>query len=213
MFISEMDQAMRRTKEEAAETRKALLDAALKVFSAQGYAATKLEDIAQQAGVTRGAIYWHFGSKAELYNVLVSETWKHIDEMIDRAVEEGGAAIEIIRRIMIGYITSFETDTKLRAVTELTWFKTENLPELEEAYASKTAGVREGIAATVEGLQYGMATGEIRTDLDPWDIARAIIAYQNGVVLIWLLDPTAFSLKERAPHLADIFIQGIVPRS
>jgi TetR/AcrR family transcriptional regulator, acrAB operon repressor len=204
---------MRRTKEEAAETRKALLDAALKVFSKQGYAATKLEDIAQHAGVTRGAIYWHFGSKAELYNALVSETWKHIDQMIDRAVEEGGTAIEIIRRIMVGWITSFETDHELRAVTELAWFKTENVPELQEAYAFKAEGVREGIAATVEGLEYGIAAGEIRADLDPWDIARAIIAYQNGVVLIWLLDPTAFSLKERAADLADVFIRGILPRS
>jgi TetR/AcrR family acrAB operon transcriptional repressor len=204
---------MRRTKEEAAETRKALLDAALKVFSKQGYAATKLEDIAQQAGVTRGAIYWHFGSKVELYNVLVIETWKHIDEMIDRAVEEGGPPIEIIRRIMVGWIESFETNPQLRAVAELTWFKTENVPELEEAYRLKMEGVREGVAATVEGLQEGIESGEIRADIDPWDIARAIIAFQNGVVLIWLLDPAAFSLKERAPFLADIFIQGIIPRS
>jgi TetR/AcrR family acrAB operon transcriptional repressor len=204
---------MRRTKEEAAETRKALLDAALKVFSKQGYAATKLEDIARQAGVTRGAIYWHFGSKVELYNVLVNETWKHIDEMIDRAVDEGGPPIEIIRRIMIGWITSFETDPELRAVAELTWFKTENMPELQDTYKLKMEGVREGIAATVDGLRMGIESGEIRTDIDPWDIARAIIAYQNGVVLVWLLDPTAFSLKERASHLADIFIQGIIPRS
>jgi len=204
---------MRRTKEEAAETRKALLDAALKVFSKQGYAATKLEDIAQQAGVTRGAIYWHFGSKVELYNVLVNETWKLIDEMIDRAVEEGGTAIEIIRRIMVGWITSFESNPRLRAVAELTWFKTENMPELEEAYWLKIEGVREGVAATVEGLQKCIESGEIRADIDPCDIARAIIAYQNGVVLIWLLDPTAFSLKERASYMADVFIQGILPRT
>ena len=52
---------MRRTKEEAEQTRRALLDAGLRVFSRQGYAAIKLEDIAREAAVTRGAIYWHFG--------------------------------------------------------------------------------------------------------------------------------------------------------
>ncbi len=57
---------MRKTKEEAAETRQALLRAALAVFSRQGYAATRLEDVAHEAGVTRGAIYWHFKSKADL---------------------------------------------------------------------------------------------------------------------------------------------------
>ncbi|MCL4562239.1 MAG: TetR family transcriptional regulator, partial [Chloroflexi bacterium] len=58
---------MRRTKEEAAETRDLLLKSALSVFSQKGYSATTLGDVARAAGVTRGAIYWHFGSKAELY--------------------------------------------------------------------------------------------------------------------------------------------------
>jgi len=57
----------RRTKEEAGLTRASLLRAALAVFSTKGYAAATLEDVAAKAGVTRGAIYWHFGSKAELY--------------------------------------------------------------------------------------------------------------------------------------------------
>ena len=62
---------MRRTKEEAEQTRQDLLDAALTVFSQKGYTATRLEDVARAAGVTRGAIYHHFGSKAELYSALI----------------------------------------------------------------------------------------------------------------------------------------------
>jgi len=58
---------MRRTKEEAAQTRQELLDAALTVFSQEGYEAARLQDIAQAAAVTRGAIYHHFGNKAGLF--------------------------------------------------------------------------------------------------------------------------------------------------
>ena len=64
---------MKRTKEEAAITRQVLLKQALGVFSQKGYAATTLQDIAEAAELTRGAIYWHFGSKAELYNTLLRE--------------------------------------------------------------------------------------------------------------------------------------------
>ncbi len=64
---------MRRTKEEAAVTHQQLLDKALVVSSKKGYAATIQQDIAREAEVTRGAIYWHFGSKAELYNTLIRE--------------------------------------------------------------------------------------------------------------------------------------------
>ena len=92
---------MRKTKEDAAATRKALLEAALTVFSRQGYAATRLEDVAKEAGVTRGAIYWHFGSKAELYNTMVSETSAGVEDMVNRVVAGGGTFTEICRRIMI----------------------------------------------------------------------------------------------------------------
>ena len=64
---------MRKTKEEAAITREQLLKKALAVFSKKGYSATTLQDIASEADVTRGAIYWHFGSKAKLYNTLIRE--------------------------------------------------------------------------------------------------------------------------------------------
>ena len=60
----------RRTKEEAQETRQAILDAAVRVFAQQGVANASLTDIAQEAGVTRGAIYWHFANKADLINTL-----------------------------------------------------------------------------------------------------------------------------------------------
>ncbi len=65
---------MRRTKAEAAETRAAILDAAEKMFFEKGVGSSTLDDIAAAAGVTRGAVYWHFSSKTdiflELYNVF-----------------------------------------------------------------------------------------------------------------------------------------------
>ena len=62
---------MRRTKEAAENTQRELLDAALTTFGQKGYEATRLEDIARRAGVTRGAIYHHFSNNADLYKALV----------------------------------------------------------------------------------------------------------------------------------------------
>ncbi len=80
----------RRTKEEAQETRRCILDAAVRVFAQQGVANASLTDIAQEAGVTRGAIYWHFANKADLINSLweqvqsfyapLTQASEHIDE-------------------------------------------------------------------------------------------------------------------------------------
>ena len=60
---------MRRTREEAERTRGAIARSALKIFAERGYAATRLDDIAVDAGITRGAVYFHFRDKADLYHV------------------------------------------------------------------------------------------------------------------------------------------------
>jgi TetR/AcrR family acrAB operon transcriptional repressor len=61
----------RRTKEEAAATRDSILDAAEKLFVEQGVSRTTLQHIASAAGVTRGAIYWHFDDKGALFNAMM----------------------------------------------------------------------------------------------------------------------------------------------
>ena len=61
----------RRTKEDAQATRTALLDAAERVFQQRGVSRTSLNEIAQAAGVTRGALYWHFKDKAALFNAMM----------------------------------------------------------------------------------------------------------------------------------------------
>ena len=62
---------VRRTKQEALETREKLLDAAETLFQREGVSRTSLQQIAQEAGVTRGAVYWHFKDKAELFDAMM----------------------------------------------------------------------------------------------------------------------------------------------
>lgn len=63
----------KRTHAEALQTKRSILDAAAKVFSANGFAKTSLSDIARDADVTRGAIYWHFENKTELLSALLED--------------------------------------------------------------------------------------------------------------------------------------------
>src|SRR5688572_27243878 len=95
---------MKRTKEEAEVTRKTLLDAGLKVFSRVGYAETTLDDIAEEAGVTRGAIYHHFGGKAELYNQVISHGWERIRPAIERGIAEGSNGLEQLKRSFVYFV-------------------------------------------------------------------------------------------------------------
>ena len=64
----------RRTKEDAEATRNKLLDAAAEVFFVKGVAGASLSEVAQAAGLTRGAIYWHFKDKVDLFDALMQRT-------------------------------------------------------------------------------------------------------------------------------------------
>jgi len=204
---------VRKTKEEAAATRQALLDAALIVFSQKGYAAARLEDVAEQAGVSRGAIYWHFHSKAELYNTLAEETAAQAEEIIRRAVAQRKGILETHRQIMIALIVFVEEDATYRAVQELMMFKTELTPDLEEGIKMKAAAFRAVEERVAETLRAGIAAGEVRADLDPIIGGRAALAYVNGIILTWMIDQHAFSLRASAPALVDVYIRGIAARS
>ena len=200
---------MRRTKEEAAITRATVLKAALAVFSAKGYAATTLDDVAKAAKVTRGAIYWHFKSKADLYNTLIQELSARGATVVQQAVAEGGTFIEILRRIFVRLCAVVEDDKEARAVMELGLFKTGLDPELQ---AGRRKQIDEGnalIAGIADAMRAGVMQGILRNDMEPADMARAFIAFENGAIQMWLASPKSFSLKTSAESFADILIAGL----
>jgi TetR/AcrR family acrAB operon transcriptional repressor len=203
---------MKRTKEEAAQTRQDLMDAALLVFSQQGYQAARLTDIARAAGVTRGAIYHHFGSKAELYSTLMEEASAQESGAVQAAIDEGGSLSEIMARILTYSLALLEEDRRLRQIFELSLFKAGDDPELAEVQRKRMEQTELLVSNTAAIMAQGIASGELRIGLDPNTVARAFIAYQNGVATLWLADREAFSLKEQAADFADIFMGGLIVR-
>jgi len=203
---------MRRTKKEAALTRESLLKAGLSVFSHKGYSSTTLDDVAREAGVTRGAIYWHFGSKAELYNALLKEFSDRGSLIVQAAAAEGGTLVKILRRVFIRLLTAVETDPSLKKIMEISLFKAEDTADLAVSLEQQVESSQTLIQSLAAVMSQGSASRELRQDLDPIDMARAFLALQNGAIYLWLQDLTSFSLKDSAPIFADIFLQGITPR-
>jgi TetR/AcrR family transcriptional regulator, acrAB operon repressor len=200
---------MRRTKEEAAVTRATVLKAALSVFSAKGFAAATLDDVATAAKVTRGAIYWHFKGKADLYNTLVEEFSARGAAVVQAAVAEGGTLLDILRRVFISQCALIEDDRQARAVMELALFKTGHDPELQSGRRRQIEAGNALIAGIADAMRMGVEQGILRDDMDSTDMARAFIAFENGAIQQWLASPKSFSLKKSAEPFADILIKGL----
>lgn len=200
---------MKRTAEEAAQTRQEILDAALDVFSDKGFHAARLQDIATAAGVTRGAVYHHFGNKAGLYDQLIAAGSEGGNTIVADAIGAGGTIVEICERILVSSFEQIATDGRARKTMQLYLFKSDFSAELSHITEQLEQAAVTDIQAIAGYMQMGIGQGDLQSDLDPEDAARAFVAFQNGVIQLWLLNTKAFSLVERAPHLARAFLNGL----
>jgi len=110
---------MRRTKEEAEKTRQHILKSAIDVFSEQGFSSSTLVDIAKKANVTRGAIYWHFKNKNDLFEALIAENESKVNQMIEniRAVEN--SPILALQQGLTQVLKKLDEDPEYRAIEQL----------------------------------------------------------------------------------------------
>src|SRR5438270_1201693 len=133
MYVNPM---ARRTREEALATRAQILDAAERVFHDKGVAHASLEDIAAAAQVTRGAIYWHFRDKAELFDAMMQRVVLPVEAISEGAdCCEQADPLELLRRTAIDVLLRTARDAKTRRVFEIAYHKCE--------YVGDAAGVRE----------------------------------------------------------------------
>ena len=125
---------VRKTKEEALETRARILDAAEEVFKRQGVSRTSLADIATAAGVTRGAIYWHFENKASLFDALVQRVCTGDAGLCGgpQVLEGQADPLGFVRLMMLEVLQKLASDHRYQQVFEIAWHKCEYVGEMAE---------------------------------------------------------------------------------
>ena len=202
---------VRRTKEEAQETRARILDAAEQVFYDKGVAHASLEEIAAAAQLTRGAIYWHFKDKAELFDAMMCRVVMPAEEMLERAECCGEVnPLELLRRATIDVLVRTTVDARVQRVFDIAYHKCE--------YVGDAAGVRERHIAsqneclkTIEaGFKACVAAGQLPKSVNPRVAAVGSMSLVSGLIANWVLDPQSFPLKRHAETLVDIYFRGLV---
>ncbi|RLM27785.1 DNA-binding transcriptional repressor AcrR [Brenneria alni] len=197
----------RKTKQQAQETRQQILDAALRIFSEHGVSATSLADIAATAGVTRGAIYWHFKNKVELFDeIWIQAESKLKDFEIEYQTKFPDNPLYVMRELLIYMLRLTVSDPQWRSMMEIVFHKCEFVGEMLQFYNARKA-LYFGCYAHIENNLIGC----IRIGLLPADIhlrraAIAMRAYFSGIMENWLFMPESFDLNQDAPALVDSFI-------
>lgn len=201
----------RKTKEEAEKTRQDILDAALKIFDRKGFVRSTLNDIAKEAGITRGAIYWHFKDKANLFEALSDDIESASGVRFEDIPWESFLSLDEVREFILEYLFRFETDDRFRSFYEVVTYKTEYHEELEPVLAKERTKSRRVKQQLITIFQKFQEQGLMRKDLEPGHAAISICAFVLGLIEVWLLDKTLFSMKEATPALIDNFFRSMEP--
>lgn len=202
-----------KTREKAERTRANILDAAFDVFTNKGFVRTTLGDIAAAAGVTRGAIYWHFKDKFELFKALSEEIEAEAAiRPVDLVVEEIQSLDQINQRAL-EYLAHFENNSRYAIFYEMLLYKTEHTKDLEPVLNSereKHREIRQQLGRIFSNLK---EQGRVRSDLDPTLAALSLVAFIVGLIEVWLFDRTSFSLMGSAPQLLTTFLTSMQPEN
>ena len=199
---------VRRTKEDALATRHRLLDAAEHVFQAKGVSATSLNDIAVRAGTTRGAIYWHFQDKADLYNAMIERVSLPLEHAISVAPGQP-APLASLRQALVDSLKKTVNDPQTRRVFEVATHKVEYVDSLC-AVRQRHLDVRTGCVNGIKkALQSAARERGISLPLPAEAAARGLHALVDGLIQNWLLDPGAFDLARAGGQILDAYFAGL----
>jgi AcrR family transcriptional regulator len=158
-----------------------LLDAALDHFVARGFAATRLDDVAKSAGVSKGTLYLYFCSKEELFKAVVRESIVPLIGEAEEVIEQfTGTSEDLFRNLMRTWWDNVGA-SKLSGLPKLMMAEAGNFPELARFYQEEVVDRGENLVANV--LKRGIARGEIR-QLD-LEIAPRMITAPMIMMMMW----------------------------
>ena len=200
----------RKTKEDALVTRALILDAAERVFHLRGVSRTSLQEIAKDAGLTRGAIYWHFENKGELFHAMMERvTLPLMARMTDITPADEAQPLDRIRRNTASALRQIANDPQVRRVFEIATQKVEYVDELQSVRERPITGRNECIDDTHRLMQLARDKALIRADVDVRNATVGLFALVGGLKYNWLLDPTAFDLEVVGAQTLDAYLRGL----
>lgn len=201
---------VRRTKEEALETRASILDAAERVFFEKGVSRTSLADIAQAAGVTRGAIYWHFANKGDLFTEMFDRVLLPLDELKAASINpEEADPLGRLVEICTLCLRDTASDPRRRRVFDILFLKCEFVEEMGPVMTRHQTNMREGLAKIEVGLRNAITKGQLPADMDTKLAASLLHAFVGGSLRDMLFLPDATDYGKHASQLVEAMFDAL----
>ncbi len=202
---------MRRTKTNAEQTRADIILAAEQLFLKNGVAHTSLEQVAREAGVTRGAVYWHFNNKAHLFNEILNQIRlpsEQLAEQIGLCSNESSAYV--LRNQIIEALQGLALNERKRRIFTILLRRCEFTDDIREAevrheiFINTFIDLCTQLFAKLEGQQL------LREGINARRAALSVHSMVVGLLHDWLRDPKLFNLEEDIAHMLNALFRGLI---
>lgn len=194
----------RRSKEEAEQTRCAIIDAAIRVFSVKGVSDASLSMIAREAGVTRGAVYWHFSNKTDLLNTLWDEILLPFEALtVAGTNKDEPEPLGKLRELLVFLLEGVTEDPRRQNLFRIVMDKCEAADDTGTIHLRHYTRHVEGLKIVETILTYAVKRGQLPGGLPIRLAASVIVAYIDGLIANWLNFPDLFDIKGKIPLLVQ----------
>ena len=200
---------VRRTKLEALETREQLLDAAESVFRARGVGHASLAEVADAAGVTRGAIYHHFASKAELFEAMLARAEMPMDMAFDATRLPVADPLAMVRDMAVKALRHLASCDRVRNIFEVAFLRCEYTDELGPVEQRHLQERAQCLALSKGLLDQAVARGQLPPDTDARMASHMLYGFIGGLMRDWVQAPDTFDMNAAAPQAVDLFLAGL----
>ena len=194
-------------KHQPSDFRRAqIFEAALQVCAEKGYFNTRVDDIAQRAGLSKGALYHHFASKQELFLALFSEMMEGFVELMTQVMEQSPTASVALRAAVRQFVEAFEQQPGLmRGMFDL-YLLAVREPDFRAQIMGYYSKMVEAAAVVI---QRGIDSGEFSADIDATEAAWVFFTSGDGLFLIHLSLDDEQRVIPRFEQLLEIFLRGL----
>ncbi len=199
---------VRRTKAEAQATRDGILDAAEEVFHRKGVSRTSLSEVATEAGVTRGAIYWHFANKGEVFDAMMCRAVTPLESMeqADYAVCE--RPLDTLRERLLAILERILVEPRYLRVFSIAWHKCEYVDEMVPIIDQCLEAGDRHMGRIEEAIRAARDMGQVPASVDPRRAAMGVTVLIDGLIADWAMQPQSIDLSHAREWL-DCYFRGL----
>ena len=202
----------RRTKQDAQATREALLDAAERVFEQRGVSRTSLAHIAEAAGLTRGAVYWHFKDKADLFNAMMERVTLPLESELAGVYQAPGDPIDALVTRLLHSFGQIASDARTQRVLNIAVMLVEHVEDLWPVRERHAQMDRANVERMRLVFERASALRQQPLPADAQVLAEGFHALVRGLVYSWLLQ-RSFDLQGTSRVAMEAYLAGIgLPR-